>query len=190
MVAGGISIVVSYVFAEPIMDLMYHSPQSAVYVHVMAPLFFLFYFQSPLAAVLQALDLAKAAMINSFIGAFVKIVTIFALASRPELGIMGAALGYAIGVVLVTLLHLTSVIKSVGFSLVISDFLKGAFACVATGIFATYCDKHFWTNMAMLPRTLILITLSIIFYILLILIIKLIKRNEMEHLPIIRKWLV
>jgi stage V sporulation protein B len=189
MVAGGLSIVISYIFAEPIMELMYHSPQSAVYVHAMAPFFFLFYFQAPLAAVLQALDLAKAAMINSFIGAFVKIVTIFALASRPELGIMGAALGYAIGVVLVTLLNLASVIKSVGFSLVVMDYVKGAFACLLTGIFASFCYSHLWLNLGMLSRTLALITLSIIFYIFIIIFIKLVKRNEMEHLPLIGKWL-
>lgn len=188
MVAGGLSIVVSYIFAEPIMDLMYDSPQSAVYVHAMAPFFFLFYFQSPLAAVLQALDLAKAAMINSFIGAFVKIVAIFALASRPELGIMGAALGYALGVVLVTLLHLASVIKSVGFSLMILDYLKGAFACIITAIFAMYCNNHLLMGVGMLPRTLLLITLSSLFYIVVVCLIKLIKKNEIEHLPVIGKW--
>jgi len=189
MVAGGLSIVISYTFAEPIMDLMYHSPQSAVYVHVMAPFFFLFYFQAPLAAVLQALDLAKAAMINSFIGAFVKIAAMFALASRPELGIMGAALGYSIGVVLVTLLNLATVIKSVGFSLVVLDYIKGAFACVTTGVFAALCNQHLWVEMAVLPRTLALIGFSIAFYIVVIIAIRLVNKNEMDHLPIIGKWL-
>jgi stage V sporulation protein B len=189
MVAGGLSIVITYIFAEPLMDLMYHSPQSAIYVRVMAPFFILFYFQAPLAAVLQALDLAKAAMINSFIGAFVKIAAIFLLASRPELGIMGAALGYSIGVVLVTLLNLATVIKSVGFSLIVTDYIKGAFSCLATGVFATWCDRHLWMDLAVLPRTLALIGLAIGFYLLLIIISRLITKNEMAHLPVIGKWL-
>ncbi|MFP3339816.1 polysaccharide biosynthesis C-terminal domain-containing protein, partial [Micrococcus sp. SIMBA_131] len=83
------------------MDIMYNAPHVAIYGQVMAPFFFFYYFQGPLSAALQALDLAKAAMINSFIGAGVKLIAIFFLASRPELGIMGAALAIVIGILLV-----------------------------------------------------------------------------------------
>lgn len=189
MIAGGLSIVISYVYAEPLMTLLYHSPKSAVYVLAMAPFFILFYFQSPLAAVLQALDLAKAAMLNSLIGAVVKILTIFALASRPELGIMGAALGYAINVVLVTLLNLASVVKSIGFRLVVWDYVKGAAAMLATGAFGLYGSKHWFTAWKLLPRTALLIAATAGFYLILIIAVRLVTKKEFEHFPVIGKWI-
>ncbi|MBM7644694.1 stage V sporulation protein B [Scopulibacillus daqui] len=188
MITGGISIVVSYVFAEPLMTLMYHSPGSAAYVYIMGPFFFLFYFQGPLQAVLQALDLANAAMINSFIGAAVKLLTIFALASRPELGIIGAALGFVVSVVLVTLLHLATVIKRVGFSLVLIDYIKGIFAIIVTGGFAKFLMKHVLLDWALLPRTAMLITATVIFYVIVIRLIRLLKKEELSSFPIIGKW--
>lgn len=92
-----------YVFADELMSVMYGSSGAAVFIKVMAPFFLLYYFQGPLQAVLQALNLAGAAMMNSLIGALVKTGLIFVLATRPSLGIMGAALAIVTGMVLVTL---------------------------------------------------------------------------------------
>ncbi|MFP3488501.1 polysaccharide biosynthesis C-terminal domain-containing protein, partial [Staphylococcus sp. SIMBA_130] len=124
MVAGGLSVVITYIFAVPLMDIMYNAPHVAIYVQVMAPFLFFYYFQGPLAAALQALDLAKAAMINSFIGAGVKLIAIFFLASRPELGIMCADLATVIGILLVTLLLFPPLVKAIDFSLVVSRLLN------------------------------------------------------------------
>ncbi|TCP32263.1 stage V sporulation protein B [Scopulibacillus darangshiensis] len=189
MITGGITIVISYIFAKPIMTLMYHSPGSAVYVYVMAPFFFLFYFQGPLAAVLQALDLAKAAMINSFIGAALKIVTIIALASRPDLGIIGAALGFVVSVVLVTLLHFATVIKTIGFSLVVKDFLKGVICIILTGLFAGFLMKNTLLEWPLLIRTASLIIIVLVFYFVLIVLFRLLTKDELRHFPIIGKSL-
>ena len=48
----------------------------------------MFYFQIPLQSMLQAMNLARAAMINSLIGAIVKIIIIFMLATKENFGIM------------------------------------------------------------------------------------------------------
>ena len=63
------------------------------FIRLMAPFFFFYYFQSPLQATLQALNLARAAMINSLIGAIAKTAVIFLLASQPAFGIFGVAMG-------------------------------------------------------------------------------------------------
>ena len=77
----------------------------------MAPFFLLYYCQGPLQATLQALDLARAAMINSLIGAIVKTTVIFFLASQPAFGINGVAMGLLVGFVLVTFLHFATYLK-------------------------------------------------------------------------------
>ena len=49
--------------------------------------FVMYYFQNPLQSMLQALNLARAAMINSLIGAIVKIVIILSLRQKKILGL-------------------------------------------------------------------------------------------------------
>ncbi len=58
-VTGGLAVVVLYVFANPVMELMYGSDKAAIFVKVMAPFFIFYYFQGPLQAVLQALRPCK-----------------------------------------------------------------------------------------------------------------------------------
>ena len=94
------------IYAKPLMQLMYGSESGAMFIMIMAPFLLFYYYQGPLQAVLQALNLARAAMINSLIGAVVKTGVIFVLASQAGFGINGAALGMVVGFVLVTILHI------------------------------------------------------------------------------------
>ena len=77
---GGLAVVILYVLSDPLMEVMYGSTNGAQFIKLMAPFFLLYYYQGPLQAILQALNLAKAAMINSLIGAIVKTAVIFLLA--------------------------------------------------------------------------------------------------------------
>ncbi len=99
----------------------------AYFIRLMAPFFLFYYYQGPLQAVLQALNLARAAMINSLIGAIVKTVVIFLLASQASFGINGVALGIMVGFVLVTILHFATVLKKISFSFIVLDYIKGIF---------------------------------------------------------------
>jgi stage V sporulation protein B len=189
MICGGISFVVLYVFAVPIMDLMYNAPKVAVYVEVLAPFFIFLYFQGPLQATLQALDLAKAAMINSLIGAVVRIMAIFALSSRPDLGIMGAALALGIGIVLVTLLHFATVVKAIGFTIYVRDYLSSLFIIIVCGYFGHLFYTKLYTSFDLLANTLLSITTTVIVYFFLLLFVNLIKEEEMQQVPYIGKTL-
>jgi stage V sporulation protein B len=185
LVTGGLSVVILYVFAEPLMQLMYGTSEATIFVKVMAPFFLFYYFQGPLQAVLQALDLAKAAMTNSLIGVAVKIVSIFALATQPSLGIMGAALAIAINIVLVTLLHFATIMKAVSYSIYAMEYVKACLSITIAGI-AGYVSFHYSFFMFPLPiRTLASITVSTIVYLLLLIIFQLVKREELAHIPAI-----
>ncbi|MED4969556.1 stage V sporulation protein B [Parageobacillus toebii] len=185
LVTGGLSVVVLYVFAEPLMQLMYGTSEATIFVKVMAPFFLFYYFQGPLQAVLQALDLAKAAMTNSLIGAAVKIVCIFALATQPSLGIMGAALAVAINTVLVTLLHFATIIKVVSYSIYPLEYVKACLSITIAGV-AGYVSFHYSFIVLPLPiRTLASITVTAIVYLLLLIIFQLVKREELAHIPAI-----
>lgn len=186
LVTGGLSVIVLYVFADPLMQLMYGTSEASIFVKVMAPFFLFYYFQGPLQAVLQGLDLAKAAMTNSLIGAVVKTVCIFALATRPSLGIMGAALAIAIGTVLVTLLHFATMVKVVSYSVYVTEYIKASITMLIAGIVGYMTFSHFFATFPLNVRTTAAIIITTIVYMLLLIIFKLIKREELMRIPFLR----
>ncbi|WP_257346260.1 stage V sporulation protein B [Pseudalkalibacillus decolorationis] len=185
MLSGGISVVITYVLAVPLMDLMYGTPEVARYVKLMAPFFFFLYFQSPLQAVLQALDLAKAAMINSIVGAVVKILAIFALATQPDLGIMGAAIAIIINVILVTMLHFATIVKAISYTVVVKDYIKGILAVTISG----FAVAWFYSSLhgTQLMNTLYSIIFAVLIYFILIITLKLLKKEDVHFIPILNK---
>lgn len=185
LVTGGLAVVVLYVFATPIMQLMYGTSKAAIFVKVMAPFFIFNYFQGPLQATLQALDLAKSAMINSFIGAFVKTAIIFVLATRPHLGIMGAALAIVIGMMLVTMLHFATVVKKISYTFYIRDYLKSFITMIASGIVGGYSYTYYFLDFSLLWRTLLAITITSIVYFIMLVLFKLVKKDEVNRIPFI-----
>jgi stage V sporulation protein B len=186
---GGLAVIVLYVLADPLMQLMYGSAKGSYFIQIMAPFFLFYYYQGPLQAVLQALNLARAAMINSLIGAVVKTAVIFLLASQPSFGITGAALGIIVGFVLVTGLHFATVLKKVSFSFYIRDYVKGF---IAMGV-AAWCGYWLFENILIETHLVIRVanaafamTLS---YSILLLIFGLIKKDELKRIPWIGKFI-
>lgn len=124
ILTGALSLGILYVLAGPLMNFLYHSSSGTEFIKLMAPFFVLQYLQSPLQAALQALDLARAAMINSLIGNTVKLVVIFVLASKPEFGINGVVLAMIIGFVLVTFLHYATLLKVIPITFYLRYYIK------------------------------------------------------------------
>jgi stage V sporulation protein B len=180
---GGLAVIVLYVLADPLMELMYGSNKGSYFIQLMAPFFLLYYYQGPLQAVLQALNLARAAMINSLIGAVVKTAVIFLLASQPTFGITGAALGIIVGFVLVTILHFATVLKKVAISLYIRDYVKGFVAMGASGWFGFWVYGNIFITEHLALRTITSLTGMGISYLVLLLIFGLIKREELQRIP-------
>jgi len=185
LVSGGLAIVVLYVFASPVMELMYGNSNSAIYIKVMAPFFIFYYFQGPLQATLQALDLAKAAMINSFIGNFIKTGAIFILATRPSLGIMGAALAIVIGMMLVTLLHFSTIVKVISYSFYVKDYIKSGITMVLSGVGGHYFYQFCLTDGSLAIRTLAAIGITSLIYVVLLFVFKLLTKEEVKRIPFI-----
>ncbi|CAM3705813.1 stage V sporulation protein B [Aeromicrobium ponti] len=189
-ITGGLAVVVLYVLSDQLMEVMYGSSRGSHFIKLMAPFFLFYYYQGPLQATLQALNLARAAMINSLIGAIVKTAVIFLLASQPAFGINGVAMGILVGTVLVTMLHFATVLKAISFTFYVRDYLKTFVAMGLSG------GLGFWLLNDMLPQTMniairvILISTAIVaIYFLLLLLFGLIKKNELIRIPFIGKIL-
>ncbi|MBS4217034.1 stage V sporulation protein B [Bacillus sp. FJAT-49711] len=188
LLTGGLAVVVLYVFAKPLMTLMYGTPTGFEFIRLMAPFFIFHYYQGPLQAILQALDLASAAMINSLIGAVLKIVVIFVLASQPQFGINGAALGIAAGTVLVTMLHFATVLKKIQFTIYLLDYVKFIVATVLAGIAGTFCYKTTLIESHEIVRLLVGIGVITVSYIILSILFKLLTKNDLLRIPIINRF--
>jgi stage V sporulation protein B len=182
LLTGGLAVVVLYVLAEPLMTLMYGTSNGSQFITLMAPFFLFYYFQGPLQAALQALDLARAAMINSLIGNLAKTAVIFLLASQPAFGINGVALGMVMGIVLITLLHFATMLKAVSFTFYVMDYVK-MFAVIAlSGLIGFVLWDRLNEGVALAVRILISSGSISIIYILLAIVLGLIRKQELQRI--------
>lgn len=187
-VSGGLSVVILFVLADPLMLAMYGSTNGSAFIKVMAPFFVIFYVQGPLAAVLQALDLARSAMYNSLIGNVAKLCTILLLASNPDFGIMGAALGMVVGMVLVTFLHYFTVLKTIRFSINIFELIKVLAAMLLTGWTGAEVLLRIQSSSVIVTLLAAIIVMSSI-YLFLVGLLGLIKKEETDRIPYIGPFL-
>ncbi|WP_040207832.1 stage V sporulation protein B [Neobacillus jeddahensis] len=184
---GGLAVIVLYVLADPLMELMYGSTKGSYFIRLMAPFFLIYYYQGPLQAVLQALNLAQAAMINSLIGAVIKTAVIFFLASQATFGITGVALGIIVGFVLVTGLHFATVLKKVSFSFYIRDYLTGILVMCAAGWLGYWLFAHTLLSENLITRVITTTVAMAVSYFLMLVLFRLIKKDELKRIPWIGK---
>jgi stage V sporulation protein B len=182
---GGLAVITIYVLADPLMQLMYNSTKGAYFIRLMAPFFLFYYYQGPLQAVLQALNLARAAMINSLIGAVVKTGVIFILASQPSFGITGAALGIMVGFVVVTVLHFATVLKRIPFTIYVGDYLKSFIAMGAAGWIGYWFYNSTLIEEHLIFRVLSAAAAMTVSYLLFLLLFGLLKKDDLERIPFI-----
>ncbi|MBY0123921.1 stage V sporulation protein B [Bacillus sp. S/N-304-OC-R1] len=180
---GGLAVVILYVLSEELMSVMYGSNSGAQFIKLMAPFFIFYYYQGPLQATLQALNLARAAMINSLIGAVVKTAVIFILASQPAFGINGVAMGILVGFVLVTLLHFATVLKAISFTFYIRDYLKTFIVMGISGWGGFWLLDVLNSQMSLVIRVLIISIAISIIYLILTFFLKLVKKDEIIRIP-------
>ncbi|GGA69248.1 stage V sporulation protein B [Ornithinibacillus halotolerans] len=186
--SGAIATVVLSIFAVPILSFMYGTANASTILIFMAPFYILLYIQSPLQATLQALDYAKPAMWNSLIGAAVKFVVLFILASNESFGIMGVAIAMSVGVILITLLHLATLRKEINFFIPFKDIVKMIALILSTwgiGKFIYNYYIQYDPNIILFGVSIILL---LIIYIFLLFILKFITREELEQIPFLQKW--
>lgn len=150
---------------------------------VMAPFALFLYLQGPLQAALQALNYAKVSMMNSLVGALIKTGAIFALASNPGFGIMGAALAIVIGFVLVTLLHFASIAKTTGFFIHIRPIIKLTLLIGATLILSEQINQHLFLFLPYATKTLLAITLTGLIYVFGMIALRLLTKEELQLIP-------
>lgn len=184
LVTGAPFVVVMTLFAEPLCRLLYNHADIAPLLQLIAPFGMFIYLQGPLQAALQALEKPGTALLNTFVGAGIKLVLIIQLASNPELGIYGAAIAICLNIVIVTALHGWSVARFVGYRIKLLDFVKVGTAMTIMGAFSLWLMKGAW-----LPHEALNLMLAsaggIVLYLIIMLLTGIVDRYDAVRIPII-----
>ncbi len=170
------------ILAEPICAWLYGAPEVGKFLQVMAPFSLFLYYQGPLNATLQGLGEARAAMVNAFIGAALKLLAIFLLATQPTLGIAGVAIAIVLSFASVTVLHLLSVIRRVGWVIRGEDFLKVGLGCAVMGL-SLYLLYPFTAHLTPLLQLVLLLIFSLASYLTCLVTTGMITREDVSRLP-------
>ncbi|MBP1996762.1 stage V sporulation protein B [Paenibacillus eucommiae] len=181
LITGAPFAVLMYVLAEPICKYMYNQPDIGIMLKMMAPVALFIYFQAPLQAALQALDKPGSALVNTLIGACVKLILIYWLASKPDIGILGAVLAINVNIVLITLLHWRSIVRLLNFRMQITDFFKVLVAMVISGISCYLTMYMNWSGIPLL-RFLSACLVGGVVYVLFIWLMRLILPSDVSRL--------
>lgn len=189
LVSGAPFAVVMFILALPICQILYNDPSVAPMLRWLAPIAVFIYIQSPLQAALQALDRPGTALINTLIGAVVKILLIVQLASLPHLGMKGAILAICINTILVTVLHMISIMRAIRFSFPWKDSFKIAMAMVIMAGIVQYVYIHLPVHTdQILLRLISACSCGLLAYLLLLVMMKLIDRDDLTRIPFIKRW--
>ncbi len=192
LVTGAPFVVIMFMMSEPLCRLLYNNSDISYMLKLMAPVGLLLYFQGPLQATLQALDKPGTALLNTFIGAALKLILIYLLAAKMKWGIIGAVIAINVNITVVTLLHWRSVVELIRFRNPWLDFIKvgASMLCLAA-----LCK---WLLELSLPvhyavHFLIICICCMVVYLFMMLSLKLIDRHDLVRIPWfgprLQKWI-
>jgi len=106
---GCMAATVFFIHGDELTMVLFHLEENRGYMKILAPIFYFYYIQSPLHSILQALDEAQAAMMNSIYGGIGKLFLLFFLASQPAIQEKGAIIAIGFGVLITSFLHIASI---------------------------------------------------------------------------------
>ncbi|TNJ63481.1 stage V sporulation protein B [Paenibacillus hemerocallicola] len=145
---GAPATVILYIWATPLTTLLYNAPEAGPLLRLLAPVFFLHYFEAPLHAVLLGLGKAGTTMWNYIAMTIMKAAAIYFMGS--QFGITGVVLGMNFGICFITLLNFFSISSLIGFYLDLRRFVKVAL-CMAAMAFAGQSAYSYAQHIGMQP---------------------------------------
>jgi stage V sporulation protein B len=148
ILAGAPFSLMMFLLAEPICFYLYNSIDIATMLKWMAPFALCIYIQAPMQAVLQALNQSSSALLNTFIGSILKLLLIYWLASKPELGILGAVIAMNSSIFVTTCLHGWSICRLFRIPLHIRSIGKLLICMLISGLFTYLLFEWTWTPYA------------------------------------------
>ncbi|WP_054958140.1 stage V sporulation protein B [Paenibacillus dakarensis] len=187
-VTGAPFAVIMYILAEPLSALLYGNTEISGMLKIMAPFALFLYVQAPLQAALQALDRPGRALVNTLVGALIKMSLILYLSSNPAFGIKGAVIAIIVNSIIVTLLHGYSVSKLIGFRFKFMDIIKTAAVMTIMGAGVLLSYQYFPFPHIPWLQFLSAAGSGGSLYLIVIFMTKLVTFRDLMRIPVIGKW--
>ncbi|MFD2670451.1 stage V sporulation protein B [Marinicrinis sediminis] len=182
LVTGVPFAVIMFMLSEPLCLVLYQDAAPAVYLKWMAPIAIFIYLQGPLQAALQALDQPGTALLNTFIGAAVKLTLIYVLAAKAGLGIEGAIAAICLNMMLVTALHWNSVSRLIRFRLQLREWMVVLLGSMMMVLFISIATRI--SPLEVMTIEFLLISfLSTMLYVLVMIAFGMINRADLMRVP-------
>lgn len=178
---------IMYVIAEPLCLVIFNHADIAGMLRLIAPFAIFIYAQPPLQAALQALDQPGRALINTLIGAIIKIVLIFYLAVNPSIGIYGAVIAIAANMIIVTLLHSYSIARKIHYHVPFLDIIKIVSAMFIMGAVGKFIYEQVVASASAVSQIVVVSGGSGIIYLVLLLLLGMIDIHDIKRIPFIKK---
>lgn len=89
---------------EYFLNLIYHTNEGLVYIKILSPIFLIYYIQGPLTASMQAMSLAKEAMLGTLYGSIIRLILLFTL-SLCHIGMWGFLIASIMNILFITIHH-------------------------------------------------------------------------------------
>lgn len=179
LLIGAPSTVILYEWATPLTTVIYGSPEAGPLLKILAPIFFLHYFDAPLSSILLGLGRAKAALLNYIAATAFKSLAIFVFGS--EFGIAGVAYGIGFGIIIQTLLNFTSISSIIGFYIDIRQYIKVGICMLVMAICGQMTYRSLIADgLPMLWSMVISIAFALMIYFVVLFLTDTIKRKPMR----------
>ncbi|MFC0215730.1 stage V sporulation protein B [Paenibacillus chartarius] len=163
LIIGAPATVILYVWAAPLTTIIYDAPEAGLLLKILAPMFFLHYFDAPLHAILLGLGRANATLWNYVIATAFKVAAIYILGSH--FGIVGIAFALGLSIVLIALLNFYSISGSIGFYWDIRPYVTVFFAMIVMVFCGQGAIRYFdGLSLSMLWKTVGSIGFSMLAY--------------------------
>lgn len=190
------------VLAEPILGLVYNGSKAGDIVTIAAPILmmygfgiFLFAISSPVTNMLQAVGRMDIPLKSIVAGAVVKIILNYVLVGNPKININGAPIGSIVCYIIIVVINVFALIKITGVKLNFSSiFIKPLICAGISGACALACYKVFGTILkdvgdpasrlnGVTIATLIAVVAAVFAYVIALLLIKGISKDDVQMLP-------
>lgn len=117
MIYGIPSVLIMYIFAEPLTSIFFSSPAAVLYLKLLWPYFLFHFFVIPMQAYLIGLGLVKDAFFHTVWSHLISFAMMYFLGSQTDLNMSGVILGMNMGAVLLSLMHYFTICKKIGITL-------------------------------------------------------------------------
>jgi stage V sporulation protein B len=181
LLIGAPATVILFEWATPLTTLIYDAPEAGLLLKILAPIFFLHYFEAPLHAILLGLGRANASLWNHLVATAFKALAIFVFGS--QFGIVGVAYGLGFGIVILTLLNFLSISGLIGFYWDTRPYVKCGICMVLMALCGQWIFDYLNNQgLPLLWSVLGSIALSLLFYFVALKLMDTVKRKPKRRI--------